>query len=131
MANRAAEIQRLTNSCHWRHVSSLDNPADLVSRGQLPLEFTQGKLWQDGPSWLRETKPNWPNIIVTPMEIPELKGANNSTIACMKMEISGISLLDKYSSFEKLKRIIAYMFRFIKKAKGQVKLTNIHLNLDE
>ena len=33
VANRVAEIQRLTNGAEWRHIETLD-PADLISRGQ-------------------------------------------------------------------------------------------------
>ncbi|XP_044575206.1 uncharacterized protein LOC123259014 [Cotesia glomerata] len=39
VANRVAEIQKRTVNCHWRHIPSADNPADFVSRGQLPAEF--------------------------------------------------------------------------------------------
>lgn len=111
VANRVAEIQRLTNFCHWRHVPSADNPADLVSRGQLPHEFSHGKIRQDGPSWLSKNKYNWPNTILTPMELPDVKQATKLKLTCMKVELRGIDLLEKYS-FEKFKHILAHIFRF-------------------
>ncbi|GFU45059.1 integrase catalytic domain-containing protein [Trichonephila clavipes] len=33
VSNRVAEIQTLSKDCHWKHVSSKNNPADLISRG--------------------------------------------------------------------------------------------------
>jgi hypothetical protein len=33
VANRVAEIQRLTTNQTWRHVASRDNPVDIISRG--------------------------------------------------------------------------------------------------
>ncbi|XP_033229232.1 uncharacterized protein LOC117180818 [Belonocnema kinseyi] len=44
VSNRVAKIQKLTQSCHWRHVSSQNNPADLVSRGQTAREFIDSTI---------------------------------------------------------------------------------------
>jgi len=33
MANRVARTQETTNMSDWKHVSTLENPADLISRG--------------------------------------------------------------------------------------------------
>ena len=34
----------------WRHISGLENPADLPSRGATPLELLVNKLCRDGPT---------------------------------------------------------------------------------
>lgn len=44
VANRVVEIQDLSNSNEWRHVRSEDNPADAISRGQLPHAFLQNAV---------------------------------------------------------------------------------------
>lgn len=41
IANRIAEIQQLTGANSWRHIKSEDNPADAISRGQLPRTSLQ------------------------------------------------------------------------------------------
>ena len=45
----------------WRHVPTKDNPADLGSRGG-PAD--DNKLWEQGPSWLKD-KDKWPADIMT------------------------------------------------------------------
>jgi len=52
VANRVTEIRALTDTAEWRHIRSQDNPADAISRGQLPLAFQQNQLWRNGPPWL-------------------------------------------------------------------------------
>ena len=49
VANRVAEIQTKTNLSDWRQVSTADNPADLISRGQTPKEFLRPSIWKNGP----------------------------------------------------------------------------------
>ncbi|GFS51331.1 uncharacterized protein TNCV_3533731 [Trichonephila clavipes] len=45
VANRVATIQHLTNAEKWHHVSSEQNPADLVSRGLDPSSFHNNSWW--------------------------------------------------------------------------------------
>ncbi|EFN63050.1 hypothetical protein EAG_00014, partial [Camponotus floridanus] len=52
VANRVGEIQRLTNLNSWRHVSSADNPADILSRGLHPRELEDSAMWWNGPAFL-------------------------------------------------------------------------------
>ena len=54
VANRVAELQTKTNISDWRHVSTADNPADLISRGQMPKEFLRPSIWKNGPEWLQQ-----------------------------------------------------------------------------
>ncbi|KAF2896640.1 hypothetical protein ILUMI_09534, partial [Ignelater luminosus] len=61
VSNRVAEIQRLTEGYCWKHVSTKDNLADIVSRG-LDTHSLQGEpLWWYGPSWLRIDREHWPS----------------------------------------------------------------------
>ncbi|GFW74690.1 acetoacetyl-CoA synthetase [Trichonephila clavipes] len=52
VANRVATIQHLTNAEQWHHVSSEQNPADLVSRGLDPSNLYNNSLWWNGPKFL-------------------------------------------------------------------------------
>ncbi|GFX49444.1 integrase catalytic domain-containing protein [Trichonephila clavipes] len=54
IGNRIQIIQRLTQNCQWNHVSSNENPADLISRGLNASEISSKQLWWHGPDFLRE-----------------------------------------------------------------------------
>ena len=60
-ANRVREIQTLEREIEWRHVRSQDNPADSLSRGQYPIEFSHNNMWFSGPKWLRRSESLWPS----------------------------------------------------------------------
>ncbi|GFW18349.1 integrase catalytic domain-containing protein [Trichonephila clavipes] len=46
--------KRLTQNCQWNHVSSNENPADLISRGLNASDISSKQLWWHGPDFLRE-----------------------------------------------------------------------------
>lgn len=52
VANRVSEIRNNTVGASWKHVPSKDNPADFLSRGQLPTDFIQKQNMETGPKWL-------------------------------------------------------------------------------
>ena len=43
VAHRVAEIQTHTQISHWKHVRTRENPADLISRDQMPCDFLNAK----------------------------------------------------------------------------------------
>ncbi|GFV43157.1 uncharacterized protein TNCV_1574031 [Trichonephila clavipes] len=49
VANRVAKIQELTVNFSWHHISSENNPADLVSRGLNVSDLIKSPLWWKGP----------------------------------------------------------------------------------
>ncbi|XP_057337763.1 uncharacterized protein LOC130675883 [Microplitis mediator] len=108
VANRVSEIRELTSTMHWRHVPSEDNMADVLSRGQLPVSFVDNEFWKIGPKWLRLDEKYWPSHNIEAVPLPELKPSKH-TFTTVQMPNP---LLTKYSSIDKTKRIIAYIFRF-------------------
>ncbi|XP_046480969.1 uncharacterized protein [Neodiprion pinetum] len=113
VANRVASIQSRAKSVEWRHVRTKDNPADALSRGQLPTEFTKNSLWMHGPAWLTEDKTQWPSITLNvAQEIPELRNAT-----CL-ITAGGDSMLERYSTFTELQRVTAYCLRFKNRRTG-------------
>ncbi|CAK9799145.1 hypothetical protein ANTPLA_LOCUS1910 [Anthophora plagiata] len=109
VANRVAEIQSHTQTSDWAHVSSSQNPADYISRGQPPREFMENQIWLHGPEWLNQEEYTWPKTILPYIEIPEQR---------TKVALIATTTLDKtdifyrFSSFSKLQRTIAYCIRF-------------------
>ncbi|GFS58725.1 integrase catalytic domain-containing protein [Trichonephila clavipes] len=53
VANRISEIRKLKTSEDWFHISTDQNPADILSRGCGPKQLQKRKWWQ-GPDWLKK-----------------------------------------------------------------------------
>ncbi|XP_076765134.1 uncharacterized protein LOC143432245 [Xylocopa sonorina] len=85
VANRVSEIQSRTDTADWRHISTSENPADLISRGQQPQEFIQPSIWQFGPTWLT---------------------------TCLNLSTIDANILDKFSSWHKMQRVAARCLRW-------------------
>lgn len=64
--NRIQSIRDSTADSEWRHVSSQDNPADVLSRGEWPEMIEANNGWWNGPEWLVRPSQEWP------MSQPEL-----------------------------------------------------------
>ena len=59
LANRAAEILENSSMDQWRHVKSVENPADIGTRG-MSIEGLKEYVWLNGPVWLQADEENWP-----------------------------------------------------------------------
>lgn len=132
VSNRVAEIQEITQPHEWRHVSTLDNPADLSSRGRMPKEFLTDKFWQNGPHWLSLDQESWPFMKVQSCELPEVKRDKNRQIS-MTIISQGFNLLERYSSTRTLINVVAFCLRFIfnsRSGNNNKKLTGV-LSADE
>lgn len=57
VANCVGEIHTFTDRAEWGHVTSNDNPADVLSRGCMPSELKYNTQWHC-PSWLEPGKQN-------------------------------------------------------------------------
>ncbi|GFX46393.1 integrase catalytic domain-containing protein [Trichonephila clavipes] len=90
VANRISEIRKLTTSEDWFHISTDQNPADILSRGCGPKQLQKRKWWQ-GPDWLKNSKEQWPksavNINEKEVEIEKRK----SVISANNTEVESIS----------------------------------------
>lgn len=118
VANRVAAIQSNTRSMDWVHVASEQNPADLISRGMNVNDFLQSKLWLNGPIWLQQKETEWPTPRMQPTEqmIAEIKNECKivkNAFVYKALSTTNTDLLTKFSDFMRIKRITAYMLRFV------------------
>ena len=65
VANRIAEVQRLTDPSQWRHIPGEANPADLPTRGLSAVELCVNKTWMEGPEFLTNDDLSWPEKITS------------------------------------------------------------------
>ena len=134
IANRVGEIQTFTNPDQWRHVSTSENPADLLTRGVSPLCLMKNKLWWEGPDFLAKPDNEWPLKVWTPVNVEE-----NLTCYCIDRQTSGqqeenLHRLDpgNFSSWTRLVRIQAWVHRFIHNVSGpREKRTSGELTVEE
>lgn len=109
VGNRVASIQRLTSVEDWRHVVSELNPADCLSRGLMPGDLLNHRLWFGGPEFLLKSEEFWPKL-----PILEKANENEMTVSCLIVKDSDpIDIVQKCSSYRKLSRIFAYVNRFV------------------
>ncbi|XP_066603396.1 uncharacterized protein [Prorops nasuta] len=79
VSNRVSEIQSKTTIANWHHVTSRDNPADALSRGQKPREFSRNSGWFTGPPFLQEQEFFRPtNVFTSRIDLPELRESVHS-----------------------------------------------------
>ena len=121
VAHRVAEIQTHTKISHWKHVPTCDNPADLISRGQMPHDFLNINFWKHGPKWLCQDESTWPQTKLHIDEIPETR--KNNGIITFKLTVANWNLLEKYSSLKTLKHVLAFCLRFIHNLRNKSKHT--------
>lgn len=112
-ANRVAAIHNHAPKAIWKHVPTKENPADCASRGLYGSEILSHTLWWNGPEWLRATPDAWPNTKVTsdPAERTEEKKPDSRVL--LVLPAPKWELIDNVSSWDRLLRITAYVFRFV------------------
>lgn len=114
VANRVAKIQELTTATQWRHVSSQNNAADILSRGTLARNLDATSIWLHGPLFLHGAPSKWPEPFVKLPSDNDTMGrkGNPRIVAAPVGEIADVIYsININDSFRRLQRIIAYMMR--------------------
>ncbi|XP_046601937.1 uncharacterized protein LOC124295559 [Neodiprion lecontei] len=103
--NRVTEIQEFARA-RWYHISGLENPADLASRGASPEQLQKSELWTFGPSWLSKPSVNWPSSSPRPEEnvhLEERIGLSTHIATAKPLQIW--DLVDRYSKLSTLLKV--------------------------
>lgn len=128
--NRVAEILEKTSTCTWRHVPTNKNPADYISRG-VDINLIQSlDMWWYGPSFLQLDMSQWPTNPVSVMPLPETRSEVSLHI---KFNPNNNIFIDfnRFSNFLRLKRVVAYVFRFINVCRRRILKNHIRFSTDE
>ena len=117
VGNRVSSIiDKLPPEC-WRHVPDTQNPADCASRGLFPAQLQEHKLWWEGPHWLRLEPSVWPDQSTLPSRpVPEEE--KSVCLTTLTATVQPIIPVERYSKFTTLKRVTAWVFRFIKNVRS-------------
>ena len=120
VSSRVGEIQSISDPKQWRHIPGEANVADDVSRGISVCQLNC--RWQKGPEFLRLPQEDWPQDNAQPDEKEVAKEVRK--IVCIVQTAENVIDSKKYSSWRKLIRITAYVFRFIKKLRRKTRNTD-------
>ncbi|KAK3702238.1 hypothetical protein QZH41_005406 [Actinostola sp. cb2023] len=117
VANRVAAILDQSTETQWKYVETSLNPADEASRGMTVDAFLHNKRWTDGPDFLKQSEETWPQRPPDMGQIPNDDPEVKKTIEVFAIEVSNDSdyiskVLEKFSSWTRLKKIIAWILRY-------------------
>jgi hypothetical protein len=101
VANRVNHIQETTNIEDWNHISSKENPADLVSRGVDANVLRNLSLWWNDPNWLQQVETSWPRCEEIADIIEERKTVNPTPVVSLLAQPSQEEVFTKFSSWNK------------------------------
>ncbi|KAL4103230.1 hypothetical protein QTP88_018607 [Uroleucon formosanum] len=111
VSNRVHQIRTLLPDCGWRHVDSVNNPADCASRGIMPATLAQHKLYWHGPQLAYGDPSEWDDAR-SPLplcDLPELR-----PVSCVaRVDEIEVEWFNRFSSYDRMLRVVAYMRRFI------------------
>ncbi|GFY63769.1 alpha-tocopherol transfer protein-like, partial [Trichonephila inaurata madagascariensis] len=116
--NRVKEIRNLSGVSSWEHVPSEKNFADILSRGCSAQQLIYLRWWEGEPSWLSENPVQCPRSKQVPDENAINLELRKSVLVNTVKRIEEFNWHCKYfSSYLKVVRMIAWIFRFFKNAK--------------
>lgn len=133
VGNRVSKIQTLSNINDWYYIKTNENPSDLATRGVLPENLVNLRLWWHGPKFL--SCPIDQSLIKNDEThdfiIPELK---KSSILLTTRQVDNLNLFNRFSCINKLRRVVSYCIRFISNLRkipqeriyGQLNVTEIN-----
>lgn len=133
VANRLSVIHAGSRTVQWWHVGTKENPADHVSRGMTAQNLVACKNWVQGPLFLWQEEGQWSNERVN---VPEVLDDDNECIKGTNIYVTEVTaddkidcLLNRYSSWYKLKRSVAWLLRL--KARLRSKCEHLKPQLDQ
>jgi len=111
ISNRVHQIHSLLPGCEWRYVESLVNPADCTSRGVMPSALARLGLYCWVPPIVYTDPAEWgarPSSLPL-SDLPEVR-----PVSCTaRVEEVPREWFDRFSSYDRMLRVVARIYRFI------------------
>ncbi len=139
MANRVAEIQKVSHAQQWRYVNTTNNPADMASWGLRVESFLRKEMWLSDPDFLLQSQEEWPQNPdglekISPKD-SEVKSITVNATQVMTENMDPVThFIHHFSSWTHLKRAVAWILRFKRlllclSRKGK-QATSVHVRSD-
>ncbi|GFS72701.1 transposable element Tcb2 transposase [Trichonephila clavipes] len=107
-----SELKELTLNVHWNFVSGLENPADCGTRGISPTKLEKCNLWFNGHDWLRSSTFPIGEFEDNPQLQKHMSAEAKRTSKLIMLNVVDATFkaefFQKFSSWNKLKRVVAY-----------------------
>ena len=123
VANRVAEILDTTDVSQWRHVSGINNPADIGTR-TINIEELRRSEWLMGPAWLKRPGSGWPEQ----MNLVFASDEDNKTSSVFMTQVEekkAVIQWEQFSNFSRLVNTMAYVRRASSKYKPATLLFSV------
>ncbi|XP_078380261.1 uncharacterized protein LOC144663221 [Oculina patagonica] len=120
VANRVSEIHDAADPRQWRHVPGHLNPADDCTRGLRAADLDKHCRWLNGPAFLSKPEEQWPQDTFTgPLHenVDEVKNTKWSGHASVTDPRAYFPDPEKFSSWTRFRRVLAWICRFVKNCK--------------
>ena len=112
VANRVSQILECTSASQWKHVGTLENPADDLSRGLSASDLMHNERWLRGPPFLWQREELWPKQPELGEMPSEAETKRMPKVYTFKEEPATLDwFFERFSSFHKLKRAVALILR--------------------
>ncbi|XP_040067221.1 uncharacterized protein LOC120840676 [Ixodes scapularis] len=112
---RLKEIIQRPEPEAWNYVQSAENPADLLTRGVKACQLVTSRLWWKGPEWLVESQTRPPHEYKIREEVSE---PVKTELCVVNLTLANIIDTRRFSSYVRLLRVTAWVFRHIKRKRG-------------
>ena len=123
VANRVSEIHDTTDPTQWRHVPGHWNPADDCTRGLRAEDLDKRCRWLNGPAFLSESEEHWPqDTFIGPLrendeEVKNTKWSGHASVTDPRAYFPDP---EKFSSWTRFRRVLAWICRFVQNCKRKV-----------
>ena len=112
VANRIVKILDVSSAFDWKYASSTANPADDGTREYSVEQMTSKPRWISGPSFLSQRRSEWPK-----QEILHAQQVKVFSFSSVKSTVSNIVDVTRFSSWNKIIRVIALCILFADKCR--------------
>ncbi|XP_048586794.1 uncharacterized protein LOC116618440 [Nematostella vectensis] len=132
VANRVAEILTESDPIQWHHVRTEMNIADVATRGASAGDIQAHTTWIEGPEFLRLPVHAWPIDDVQTTAPPSEKSEMRKKVLRVQQEADA-TLIDPaaFSSWLKLRRVTAWILRFLYNLRNRDKPKSGVLSIEE
>ena len=129
MANRVQLIKENSDVSQWMYIESKFNPADYTSCGLSASNQEKVKHWVRGPEFLWKDESSWVNqedkeTLKLNEDDPEVKVMVTANINKVDDEETVPQILNRFSSWYKMLRVMAWVVRWIKMLRQSVNKGN-------